>query len=351
MLVAGATAAALIVPATAASAAPDETSPLAGKTVFLDPGHQQSAAGHDMSRQVSDGRGGTKDCQTSGMTALGGTPEYEINYNVAQIVQGALEKLGAKVVMSRGATGWGGCITDRAQAANDSGADLAVSIHADSTSQGQDANDHGFHLIIPTLPLPDAAAQEAQSGGGRAASTIMRDAYEDNGFTPSNYLGQDGLDERSDIAGPALTHVPLVFVEMGNGSNPADAKVLESADGQAQNAKAITVGIATYLAGGGAAADKAEGAAEATAGTGGATGDTGGATDGDAGDALGDALDGATGGALDGLLDQVDDVMDLFEQVISVQGLDGLLALVNDGNIAKIEGLAGALEPLLTQGG
>ncbi|GAA4802292.1 N-acetylmuramoyl-L-alanine amidase [Tomitella cavernea] len=168
---------------------------------------------------------------------------------MAEIVKGALQQLGADVVMSRGATGWGGCITDRADKANESGADVAVSIHADSTSAGTDTTNHGFHMIIPKLDgITDAKAEKAQADGGRAASKIMRDVYRDSGFTPSNYLGRDGLDERGDVAGPALTEVPLVFVEMGNGSNPGDAKVLESADGQAKHAKAIAVGIATYLA-------------------------------------------------------------------------------------------------------
>ncbi len=333
LLLAGVTAAAFVLPATATA---DEVSEdaLAGKTVFLDPGHQQSAAGHDMSKQVDDGYGGTKDCQTSGMTALGGTPEYEITYNVAEIVKGALQQLGADVVMSRGATGWGGCITDRAEKADESGADVAVSIHADSTKQGADPVNHGFHLIIPTLDgITDAQAKDAQAGGGREVSTIMRDVYEDNGFTPSNYLGEDGLDERSDVAGPALTEVPLAFVEMGNGSNPADAKVLESPEGQAKHAKAIAVGIATYLAGGGAAGEAAEDAVEAAPASP-APGD-GGANDG-----------GGGAGAVDGVLDRVDDVMDLFEQLIAVDGMDSLLALINDGNAAKVEGLLGAAADL-----
>ncbi|WP_182348387.1 N-acetylmuramoyl-L-alanine amidase family protein [Tomitella gaofuii] len=352
LLLAGVTAAAFVVPATSAAADDVSGDALAGKTVFLDPGHQQSAAGHDMSKQVDDGYGGTKNCQTSGMTALGGTPEYEITYNVAEIVKGALQQLGADVVMSRGATGWGGCITDRADKANESGADVAVSIHADSTSAGTDTANHGFHMIIPKLDgITDAEAEKAQAGGGRAASKIMRDVYKDSGFTPSNYLGQDGLDERGDVAGPALTEVPLVFVEMGNGSNPGDAKVLESADGQAKHAKAIAVGIATYLAGGGAAGAAAEDAVAEESG-GGSPDSGGGAT---GGAAAGDSGADAGGGMLDGVLDRVDDVMDLFEQLISVNGIDSLLALINDGNIAKVEGILGTATdlagPLLAEAG
>ncbi|GAA4824316.1 N-acetylmuramoyl-L-alanine amidase family protein [Tomitella cavernea] len=359
LLLAGVTAAAFVVPATSAAADDVSGDALAGKTVFLDPGHQESAAGHDMSKQVDDGYGGTKNCQTSGMTALGGTPEYAITYNVAEIVKGALQQLGADVVMSRGATGWGGCITDRADKANESGADVAVSIHADSTSAGTDTTNHGFHMIIPKLDgITDAKAEKAQADGGRAASKIMRDVYRDSGFTPSNYLGRDGLDERGDVAGPALTEVPLVFVEMGNGSNPGDAKVLESADGQAKHAKAIAVGIATYLAGGGAAGAAAEDAVADESGAdepGGGSPEAGGGATGGTADGAGGGVVGGDGGMLDGVLDRVDDVMDLFEQLISVNGIDSLLALINDGNIAKVEGILGTATdlagPLLAEAG
>src|SRR5699024_9779218 len=152
----------------------------------------------------------------------------------------------------------------------------------------------------------------------------MRDVYKDNGFTPSNYLGDDGLDERSDVAGPALTEAPMAFVEMGNGSNPAAAEVLESPGGQAKHARAIATGIATYRAGGGAAGDAAEGAVEAAPAAPGPDSGAGGDSGTDDG-----------GGAIDGVLDRVDDVMDLFEQLIAVDGMDSLLDLINDGNIAK----------------
>ncbi|QTJ68193.1 N-acetylmuramoyl-L-alanine amidase [Rhodococcus sp. ZPP] len=222
---------------------------LADLTVFLDPGHQRSAEGNDLTRQVDDGRGGTKDCQTSGMTSLGGVPEHTINWNVAQLVKSSLETLGASVVQSRqNDTGWGGCVDERARAASESNADVAVSIHADSTASGEDAGKHGFHMIVPTLPIPDEAANAAQSGGGLEASKMMRDAYVADGFVPANYAGVvDGIQTRADVAGPALTKVPLVFVEMGNGSHPEDAAQLESADGQLKHAIAITTGIVTYL--------------------------------------------------------------------------------------------------------
>ncbi|WP_420107307.1 N-acetylmuramoyl-L-alanine amidase [Nocardia asteroides] len=218
---------------------------LAGKTIFLDPGHQGSAHSENLSRQVDNGRGGTKDCQTTGMTSLNGVPEHTINWQVAQLVQASLEALGAEVVLSRADdTGWGGCVDDRARAANASGAEVAVSIHADSAP----ADQRGFHLIVPALPIPNPAADQAQSGPGRAVSTVVRDAYLASGFPAATYAGVDnGLQTRDDIAGPALTQVPMVFVEMGNGANPEDAALLESREGQLKHAVAIATGVVGYL--------------------------------------------------------------------------------------------------------
>ncbi|MGS2805835.1 N-acetylmuramoyl-L-alanine amidase [Nocardia sp. MW-W600-9] len=235
-----------LVPATAhAAPEPAASDQLAGKTVFLDPGHQGSAHSEDLSRQVDNGRGGTKDCQTTGMTSLNGIPEHTINWNVTQLVKASLQALGAEVVLSRADdTGWGGCVDDRARAANRSGASVAVSIHADSAP----ADQRGFHLIVPQLPIPDAIADQAQSGGGRAVSTAVRDAYLASGFPSATYAGvSNGLQTRADVAGPALTQVPLVFVEMGNGANPEDAALLESREGQLKHAVAIATGVVGFL--------------------------------------------------------------------------------------------------------
>lgn len=226
---------------------------LTGKTIFLDPGHQGGTAGHSLNKQVPDGRGGMKDCQTSGATAVNGVPEHRINWEISQLVKAGLESQGARVVLSRpDDVGWGGCVDERAAAASKSGAAVAVSLHADSTSAGSDASKKGFHMIVPTLPLPGKAAQQAQAGGGRQASTTMRDAFKKAGFAPANYAGvADGIQTRSDIAAVNLTTVPAVFIEMGNLSNPTEAAALTAKDTQLKYATAITDGILAYAGGAG----------------------------------------------------------------------------------------------------
>src|ERR1700733_8647326 len=67
---------------------------LTGKVIVLDPGHGASADG-PLSRQVPNGRGGTKDCQTSGTSTDAGFPEHTFNWDVALLVQSALNAMGA----------------------------------------------------------------------------------------------------------------------------------------------------------------------------------------------------------------------------------------------------------------
>ncbi|MGV6992453.1 MULTISPECIES: N-acetylmuramoyl-L-alanine amidase [Gordonia] len=234
-----------------AQAVPARGTALAGKTIFLDPGHQASAAGRSLSAQVSDGRGGKKDCQTTGATGVNGAKEHTVNWQITQLVKAGLESQGARVVLSRpDDLGWGGCVDERAAAASRSGAAVAVSLHADSTSRGADGAKKGFHMIVPSLPIPDASVNRVQSGEGRKASTVMRDSFLAAGFPSANYAGvNNGIQTRPDIAAVNLTKVPAVFIEMGNLSNPAEAAALAGRDGQLKYATAITDGILKYVNG------------------------------------------------------------------------------------------------------
>lgn len=373
--------AAMLLPVAGASAAPTDGptgSELAGKTVFLDPGHQGSAAGHALNKQVPNGYGGMKDCATTGMETVTGVAEHEINWNVASIVKGVLESLGAKVEMSRADdTGWGGCIDERAAAANKSGADVAVSIHADSTVKGADEQRNGFHMIIPKLPLPNAAAQAAQAGGGLTASKLMVDSYKEQGFKPANYAGvQDGLMVRDDIAGPALTTVPLVFIEMGNGSNPGDAAKLGTTEGQYEHATAIARGIVSYLFSDGYPATLPAGATPSTpAVTAPGATTTGAASDPKVTITMDDgtvstpvistpAISGAAAAVTNpltaktpaeqaGIFDRIDEVLALFQKIVAADGIDALLALINEGELDTISDLTtdvvALLGPLVSQ--
>lgn len=75
---------------------------VAGMVVFLDPGHNAINDGN--SRQVPTGRGGTKDCQTSGTTTASGYPEHAFTWDTTLRIRAGLTALGVRSAMSRETT-------------------------------------------------------------------------------------------------------------------------------------------------------------------------------------------------------------------------------------------------------
>ena len=75
----------------------------------------------------------------------------------------------------------------------------------------------------------------------------MRSALIAAGFQPSNYIGSDGLYGRADLAGLNFAEFPAVLVELGNMRNADEAVQMQSPDGRARYAAAVTQGIIAYL--------------------------------------------------------------------------------------------------------
>ena len=73
---------------------------IAGMVVFIDPGHNGSNDA-SITRQVPTGRGGTKDCQTSGTSTGSGYMEHTFTWDTALRVRAALNALGVRTAMSR----------------------------------------------------------------------------------------------------------------------------------------------------------------------------------------------------------------------------------------------------------
>jgi N-acetylmuramoyl-L-alanine amidase len=224
----------------AAVTAPPATasSTIAGMVVFLDPGHN-GANDASINRQVTNGRGGTKECQTSGTTTDDGYPEHTFNWDMVLRIRAALTQAGVRTAMSRGNDdALGPCVDQRAAMANALHPDAVVSVHAD----GGPPDGRGFHVNYSNPPL-----NTAQSGPALQFAQVMRDRLVAAGLQPSTYRGTDGLYGRADLAGLNLAQYPSILIEMGNMKNADDAAVLKSADGRARYAAAVVSGITTYL--------------------------------------------------------------------------------------------------------
>ena len=231
-----------------AGVAPGE--PLAGRVVVLDAGHQLGNARfpRQTSRLVPAG-GFRKPCNTTGTATNAGVPEATIVWRVTRLLQRRLERMGARVVLTRGSNSvrrWGPCVDARGRAGNrlPSGrpADLKLSIHADgSYTRGA----RGFHVIVPPARRP--WTHDIARPSLRLARDV-RAALRHAGLRPATYVaGGTGIDVRSDLATLNLSDIPTALVELGNLRDRADARRLTSPRGQARHAAALARAVRLHL--------------------------------------------------------------------------------------------------------
>ncbi|OLT07074.1 N-acetylmuramoyl-L-alanine amidase [Pseudonocardia sp. CNS-004] len=208
---------------------------------MLDPGHNggngsQPAA---IRRQVPDGRGGEKACNTTGTSTDAGYPEHAFAFDVATRVAARLEASGIRVVLTRtDDDGVGPCVDERGRAGESADAAAVVSIHAD----GAAPTASGFHVAYSDPPL-----NPVQAGPAVDLATALRDAMRTGGFADSGYIGRDGLSPRDDLAGLNHATRPTALVECANMRNAEEAALVSSADGRERYAAAIADGVLHFL--------------------------------------------------------------------------------------------------------
>jgi N-acetylmuramoyl-L-alanine amidase len=209
--------------------------------VVLDPGHNGGNGANPaiINAPVPDGTGGTKPCNTTGTATNAGYPEHAFTWDVALRTRDLLTAAGVQVVLSRpDDDGVGPCVDVRGELGGQVGAAAFVGIHGDGAAAGG----RGFHVITSSLDPAGAAV----AAGTDTLSVDLRDAL--TAVEPvSNYLGSDGLDDRSDLAGLNLSAVPAVYVECGNMRNATDAAWMSSADGRQAIAGRLAAGVLTFL--------------------------------------------------------------------------------------------------------
>jgi N-acetylmuramoyl-L-alanine amidase len=215
--------------------------------VVLDPGHNggNAAAPDEINRQVPAG-GFTKPCNTTGTATDAGYPEHAFTFDVAVRTAELLRAEGITVVLTRTEdAGVGPCVDARAAVANDAGAALAVSIHADGAAAGA----RGFHVIVPAL-APDGGNADILAPSQQAAYDLRTAFGAATGLAPATYPGglvEPGLTRRDDLAGLNLARVPAVFIECANMRDPQDAAAVTDPGWRQHAAQGIADGVLMFL--------------------------------------------------------------------------------------------------------
>ncbi len=205
------------------------------KLIVIDAGHQQKA--NYGKEPVGPGATELKSKVSSGTQGVvTGLPEYVLNLLVAEKLRDILESRGYEVVMVRTAHDVDLSNAQRAQVANDLGADAFIRIHANGSDNPDTA---GILTICQTPNNPYNSDLYSQS---RKLSGLVLDAM-------AAATGAKGLYvwETDTMSGINWCAVPVTIVEMGFLSNPREDQLLSTEAYQQKIATGIADGIDAYF--------------------------------------------------------------------------------------------------------
>ena len=223
-------------PAESQSSQPSASTGTNGHIVCIDAGHQQ----HGISDPEPNGPGSTitKAKLTTGTQGVAtGLTEYQLNLDVSLKLQAELTERGYSVVMIRTTNDCPVSNAERAQIANNSGAEVFVRVHANSSN---DPNVRGAMFYAPS-PANPYMSQELIAASNALANTML------NSFCVTTGIQNRGLIQADDMTGINWCQVPVTIAEMGFMSNPDEDRLMADPAFQTTMAKGLANGIDAYF--------------------------------------------------------------------------------------------------------
>ncbi len=209
-----------------------------GRLIAIDPGHQ--AKGNPEKEPIGPGSSQMKAKVASGTQGSAtGIPEYKLTLAVSLKLKQELLNRGYRVYMIRETDDVNISNAERANMANESGADIFIRVHANSLN---DSSIAGALTMCQTKKNPYNSSLYGKSAA--LSKTVV------NGISNQTGFRNRGVQETDSMSGINWCKIPVTIVEMGFMSNAEEDKKMATDEYRDKIAKGIADGIDAYYAGG-----------------------------------------------------------------------------------------------------